>query len=95
MYLSGTFTPKDFMVPKEVLHCLDAFQQSITSIFKKKQGHNNLFSDKNEPFLTFKRILTLSDTNVKENLGPAILKNSIYIKKAMKDHPSDIKLTNT
>ena len=42
MYVPGTFTPKDFMIPKEILHRIDTFEHAITPLFKKRRGNNNL-----------------------------------------------------
>eukprot|EP00957_Ditylum_brightwellii_P094181 7170205-Ditylum_brightwellii.AAC.1 len=42
MYAPVTFTSKDSMLPKEILHCFDAFQHAIKPLFKKGRCHNNL-----------------------------------------------------
>eukprot|EP00957_Ditylum_brightwellii_P160762 12239068-Ditylum_brightwellii.AAC.1 len=63
MYVPGTFTPKDFMIPKKILHRIDAFEHAITPLFKKRQGNNNLFPHQKRALYSLQKTKTLSSAN--------------------------------
>eukprot|EP00957_Ditylum_brightwellii_P027690 2093222-Ditylum_brightwellii.AAC.1 len=89
LYVLGTFTPKDFMIPNKSLHHIDTFQHAIKLLFKKRQGHNNLLPHQKIALYSLQKSPDFVICQCDKNLGPAILEKSIYIECALKDHLND------
>eukprot|EP00957_Ditylum_brightwellii_P175531 13364330-Ditylum_brightwellii.AAC.1 len=73
MYVRGTFTPKDFMIPKEILHRIDAFEHAITPLFKKRWGNNNLFPHQKRALYSLQKSQDFVICKCDKTLGLAIL----------------------
>ena len=91
MYIPSSWTPANWQLPIPITRRFQNFSSHTNSLFKKRYLPSNLLQHQRNALRYLQKQNNFVIVQCDKNLGPAILEQNIYIRRALQDHLSDHK----